>query len=114
MDKISTQQLYALFLETLNNCGTFLLNCSTQDICYHLFEEFDTDSISFLHENALHTLAEKGYISAEVYSLSKLLGEKFRSLENTELWSVDHVKTSPQWRSVLELSDKIRSKTGDK
>ena len=109
MEIITVSQLYEFFLQTLNHCGMYLLKSDIEDIEYSLFEEFDTDSISFLHSNSLNRLLDHQYISAEVYSMSQLLYEKFRKMENTNLWNAYCVKTSPEWLEILSLSDKIKS-----
>ena len=109
MNTIDDTQVYKYFLETLENCGTFLLNCKPQDIEYYLFEEFDGDCISFLHETTLSRLLDCGYISPEIYSKCQLLNEKFRRMENTCMWNADSVKTDFEWHAVLSLSDEIKS-----
>lgn len=109
MERINNTQLFELFLQTMSHCGTFLLKCDTQDIEYYLFEEFDGESITFLHENSLDPLLAGGYISAEVYLLCQLLRKKFRDLEDTSLWHAESVRTAPEWYEILTLSDKIKS-----
>lgn len=109
MEIIDVTQLYGFFLQTLDHCGTNLLKSDIQDIEYYLFEEFDSDSISFLHIHSLDRLLDNHFISAEVYALCRLLYEKFRKMENTELWNADRVKTSPEWLEIMSLSDKIKS-----
>lgn len=109
MERISDAQLFDLFLQTLGRCGTFLLECDAQDVEVCLFEEFDGDSISFLHENSLNRLLDGHYISTEVYSLCQLLCKKFRDMEGTSLWNVDSVKSNPEWKEILTLSDRIKS-----
>ena len=109
MNTIDDTQVYKYFLGTLENCGTFLLNCKPQDIEYYLFEEFDGDCVSFLHETTLSRLLDCGYISPEIYSKCQLLNEKFRCMENTSMWNVDSVKTNPTWHAILLLSDDIKS-----
>lgn len=109
MEKIGAPQLFELFLHTLDCCGMFLLKCDAQDIEYYLFEEFDTDSISFLHENTLNILLENDYISPDAYSLCKLLNERFRKMEGTNFWDPGSVKDRLEWHAILELADKIKS-----
>ena len=109
MHIITVRQLYKFFLQALDHCGAYLLKGDTEDIEYYLFEEFDGECISFLHINSLNRLLDNRYISAEVYSLCQLLYEKFRKMENTNLWNADCVKTSPEWHEILFLSDKIKS-----
>ncbi len=109
MEKISAPQLFELFLQTLDYCGMFLLECETQDVEYYLFEEFDSDSISFLHQDSLDRLLDGGYISAEIYSMCLLLHKKFRNLEGASLWNAEAVRSAPEWYDILSLADRIKS-----
>lgn len=109
MTQISCTRLFDLFTDALNHFGTFLLNMDAEDIGWHVFEEFDSDSITFLHENTLNRLLDGGYISAEVYPLCQLLRKKFRELEGTDLWDVEAVRSAPEWYELLVLSDRIKS-----
>ena len=115
MEKIENLQLYWLFQRTLECCGTFLLNCADRDIEYFLFEEFDGDCISFLHDASLSKLLYCGYISPKVYIKCQLLHKKFRQMEGTSMWNVNSVKANPEWHAILSLSDEIKFliKTGD-
>ena len=97
MEPITCTKLFALFIGTLDHFGTFLLHADTENIEWHVFEEFDGDSITFLHENTLNRLLDGEYISAEVYPLCQLLRKKFRELEGTDLWNVDAVRSAPEW-----------------
>ena len=109
MERIDDVQLFKLFLRTLECCGMFLLNCEHRDIEYFLFEEFDSDSISFLHEATLSKLLDCGYISPKVYSKCQLLYKKFRQMEKTSMWNINSVKVNPEWHAILSLSDEIKS-----
>lgn len=109
MEKIDDVQLFKLFLRTLECCGIFLLNCGPRDIEYFLFEEFDGDSISFLHEASLSKLLDYGYISPKIYSKCQLLYKKYRQMEETSMWNVNSVKENPEWHAILSLSDEIKS-----
>lgn len=109
MEHISYAKSFEFFQETLGHCGMFLLNENTENIEWHMFEEFDGDSITFLHEYTLDRLLEGGYISAEIYSLCQLLRQKFRSLEGTNQWNVEAVRSAPEWCEILSLADKIKN-----
>ena len=108
MEPISSVKLFEFFMETLGHCGTFLLDASMEDIEWHVFEEFDSESITFLHEDSLERLLDLGYISVEVCRLCRLLRMKFRSLEGTSLWNVEAVRTSREWYEILSLADEIK------
>ncbi len=100
---------YEIFKDTLVNCGIFLLDLHDEDIVYHLFEEFDGDSISFLNEIFLTQLLSSGRISRKIVDMSLELSSKFRALENTELWNVKSVKENQKWFEILALSDQIQA-----
>lgn len=101
---------YDWFKEALNHCGSFLLDLSDEDIGYHLFEEFDSCSVSFLNENFLTQILSSGRITREILDMSLELSRKFRTLENTELWNVMSVKENQKWFEILALSDQIKAK----
>ena len=109
MNRSSCTKLFEFFIYTLDHFGTFLLKADTEDTRYYVFEEFDVNSITFLHENTLNPLLNEGYISAEVYPLCQLLRKKFRELEGTDLWDVEAVRSAPEWYELMVLSDKIKS-----
>ena len=104
------QRMYEFFKDTLDHCGRFLLDLSDEDIEYYIFEEFDCDAVSFLHEKNLNLIRLSGRITQEIVDMSLELSRKFRSLEGTELWNVRAVRDSEKWLKVLELSDRIKLK----
>jgi len=105
---ISVDILMELYVDTLNNVGTNLLTLTDKEISHNVFEEFDIGAISFLHENSLLKLKENGQISEKIMRKSIELRDKFRELENTELWNVDSIKYSDEWQEILKLSDEIK------
>lgn len=109
MNRISCAELFEFFIGTLDHFGTFLLKADTEDIKYYVFEEFDGDSITFLHENTLDRLLEGRYISAEVYPLCQLLRKRFRELTETDLWNVEAIRSAPEWYELMVLADKIKA-----
>ena len=109
METISNAKLFEFFMETIGHCGIFLLDAGTEDIAWHVFEEFDGESITFLHEDSLKRLLDGGYISAEVYPLCQLLNKKFRDLEGTSFWNPEAVRSTREWNEILFLADEIKS-----
>ena len=108
MNKINTREKYELFIETVQSCGTYLLGRSDADIEYFLFEEFDSDCISYLHESVLKELLEGKYINTDIYNMATELRCKFRALESTDAWNICAVKTDPRWKEIFRLCDKIK------
>jgi len=97
------------YVDTLKQCGLHLLEMSDEDIGYYIFEEFDGGAISFLHENTLSELKKANLITETVSQKSAELRSKFLALQDTDLWNIDSVKRSKEWREILELSDEIKS-----
>lgn len=110
MNDSGIQEKYLWFCDALSHLGAFLLDLGDDDIEYRIFEEFDGDSISFLHPIVLDTLLSAGYITREVYDLSLELNNLFRATEGTPLWNVAAVRTSGEWARILALADRIKSK----
>lgn len=110
MEKISVNKAFELFNDTLSHCGLFLLDSSVEDIEYEIFEEFDSDSITFLHEKVLKILLKENLINKEIFDKSIELSTKFRELEKSQLWVPDLVKTDRKWYEILCLSDEIKEK----
>lgn len=108
MKELNLTELYALYKDTLSHLGTFLLTETKEDVEYHVFEEFDSDSVSFFHETNLRALWEGGLISAEICETALRLAADFRALEGTALWNPEAVVSAEAWRKVLELGDAAR------
>lgn len=109
MKQIDKKEQYKLFVNTLNECGEFLLHKKPQDIEYLLFEEFDGDCVSFLSKELLQSLLDSNMINKEIFDKSLTLAEKFRSLEGSEIWNTSAVISAPEWRDIFTLSDKIKN-----
>ena len=108
MNNRTIKDLMIDYIDTLQQCGMHLLKMSDEDIGYHVFEEFDGGAISFLHENTLSELKKANLITETILQKSTELRNKFMALIDTEQWNVDSVKSSKEWREVLELSDEIK------
>ncbi len=110
MENISLNQLYALYKDTLNKSGTYLLNEDNETINYNIFEEFDIGVISFLSETSLLKLLEGGLISNDEMKCGLELRKMVFDLQNNNEWNIESFRSSKNWKIVLELSDKLRSK----
>lgn len=108
MKELNVTELYGFFTATLSHLGICLLTCDREEIAYRIFEEFDSDCTSFLHQSNLRVLLEGGLISFEIYEASLRLVAEFRALEGTALWNPDAVTAAEAWRKVLELGDTVR------
>lgn len=100
-----------LYLDTIQKCGTFLLDFEDEVIKYNIFEEFDIGVVSFLHKNNLMKLRDAGFISDKAMEQSSLLRNRVIELQNSDLWNVEGVRNSPEWKSILELADLIKEQS---
>lgn len=108
MDKISIEKLMELYVDTIDKCGTYLLNEDDMSIGYNIFEEFDIGVITFLHANVLQRLHDAGFINNVTMYKSSTLRDLVLDLQQGDKWNVDAVRFSPDWRKVLEPADEIK------
>ncbi|BFT70109.1 hypothetical protein [Paenibacillus sp. P36] len=109
MKKISIEELYELYVDTIKRCGTYLLDSDDLVIGYNIFEEFDIGAITFLHTDNLKKLVYDGLISYEMMFKSSTLRGKFLALQQGDEWNINAVRQSSQWKEILELADEINS-----
>ena len=108
MLKQEVNVLYKNFITTINEFGTYLLSYSDEDIEYYVFEEFDTDSVSFLYWRNLEKLLKNKLIDKQIYKLSLKLRRDYRKLDGTQIWNVHSVRYEEKWLKLLLLSDSIK------
>ncbi|PJZ76218.1 hypothetical protein [Leptospira neocaledonica] len=65
LKEIDSKDLYNLYSDMLNRCKIELLTADGEIIEYEIFEEFDIEAVSFLHQGPLITLFNAEYISKE-------------------------------------------------
>lgn len=106
---ISIDKLMDFYMDTLQKCGVYLLDMEDEDIEYNIFEEFDINVVSFLHQNTLSKLKDENLISEQIVEKSIELREKYLAMQNAETCNVESVRNNKEWRSILELSDNIKS-----
>lgn len=105
---ISLEERYENFKKTIQECGSHLLTESDDIIKHNLFEEFSIDAISFLHEDTLNLFLDEGLISYEIFKESIKLRSLFLQLEEKrELFNVEAVKVSEEWKRLFKISDEI-------
>lgn len=109
MKEISIQTLYELYLDTINRCGTYLLNSDDETIEYEIFEEFDIGAISFLHNDNLMKLFKAGYISENKVNKSIQLRQIVTDLQHDGEWDIENFKVSMRWKNLLILADELKA-----
>lgn len=106
---LSDEGLMAYYIDTLNQCGLFLLNEEDSVVEYRIFEEFDTGAHTFLHPSNLERLHASGFIDREMMDKSSELRGKVVSLQENGEWNMQAFRSSPNWLEVLRLCDEIKS-----
>jgi hypothetical protein len=109
MEQITEQQLLEFYNDTLDKCGTFLLDEDDDTIEYNIYEDFDIGIHSFFHINSLQKLYDSGLISADKFNESMLLHNKVIDLQDTDEWGFEHFRTSESWKEIMKLCDKIKA-----
>lgn len=110
MRTIAPKELYEYFIETFDFFGTHILSKSDEEVEYLIFEEFDSNVISFLHYNSLDVLLKHNYIDNDIYKLCLQFREQSMKLINEKLWNVNEVKTNYQWLELMKFADLIKTK----
>lgn len=108
MDNIEINRADDNFDYTVSLCSGSLLKKSNDEILYDVYEEFDTCSWSFLHENTLNILLNSGLINSEIFKLASELRELSVKLFSSDMErSVEELKRNNEWQRVFALCDKI-------
>lgn len=109
MNKLTTEQSFEYYLATLNRLGMHTTNLEDDEIKHEIFEELATDYPASLSQYTRGVLEDNDIIDRNLSLLSKLLQSKLLELEREEvLWNVKAVKTTPEWKEILRLSDEIK------
>jgi hypothetical protein len=108
--EISLNKLLELYIDTLNKCGTYLLDEDDETIEYNIFEEFDIGIVSFLHKDSLTKLLEGGLITKNEMEEVTDIRKKALELQEKNEWNIDFFRTSENWRELLNLCDKINKR----
>lgn len=104
------KDMYDSFVFTLNQCGEFLLRSTDEVIETCIFEDFDIGVRSDICDNNLDIFLEEGWINEEIKEKCYRLRNLFLNLQGkSQIWNIQSVKISKEWRVILELSDEIKS-----
>ena len=104
------ESCYRRFINTLNECGIFLLSVDDEKIGYFIFEEFDIDVRSNLCDNNLAMFISEGWIDDPIEEKCKKMRDSFCEIQtlHPQIWNVNSVRTSEKWLEILKLSDEIK------
>ncbi|HAC4236594.1 TPA_asm: hypothetical protein GZP38_04795 [Listeria monocytogenes] len=108
MKKITTEQSFEYYLSSLCMLGMHTINLSDEEIEYEIFEELAIDYPAALSPYTRELLVDNDIIDRELSLLSKQLQTKLFELDGGILWNVKALRTTPEWKEVLRLSDEIK------
>lgn len=100
--------LFDDFLDTLEHSSSGILMRDEAYIGWCIFEEFDIEMTTFLHDDSLDVLLRDDLITNEIKILAQELRHKGRALKDDNLWKPELVRTNDRWRELFLLSDKIQ------
>lgn len=109
MTRITISELYDLYVGTLELCSSKSRNQSDEELLCYLFEDFDVQARSFLHEVSLDQLSEAGLIHGEDVEVSKEIRRRWLALE-CQQWTLDQIRCEPEWDELFKLCDSLRLK----
>lgn len=112
MDLEKKEKRYERFIDTLNECGVFLLSANDKEIEYRIFLNFDIDVRSQLCEENLDIFVSEGWIDESIRDKCRKLRDLFCEIQTAypQIWNIASVRTSEKWREILRLSDEIKEK----
>lgn len=109
MKKLTIEQSFEYYLSSLNRLGMYTINLEDDEIKHEIFEELAIDYPASLSQYTREVLEDNDIIDRNISLLSKQLQTKLLELERGEiLWNVKAVKTTSEWKEVLQLSDEIK------
>lgn len=107
---ILIENCYKRFINTLNECGVFLLSADNKTISYLIFEEFDINVRSDLCDDNLAMFISEGWIDESIEENCRKLRDSFCEIQSLypQYWNINSVRTSEKWAEILKLSDEIK------
>jgi hypothetical protein len=96
----SVNELMKYYVDSLKDCGIYLLTADESEIEYRIFEELDIGATAFLHNINLMKLKEAGLINDQIMNNSAELRMKFLSLQNSDKRDARSIKSESEWREV--------------
>jgi hypothetical protein len=109
MSEITLQEMYETFVGTLRWCSSNVRSLSDEELLCYLFEEFDVEARSFLHENSLDKFREAGLIDDEDVEVSKEIRRRWLALESQK-WTPEQIRCETVWDNLFKLCDSLRLK----
>lgn len=100
---------YEDFKNTVEKCGSFLLNSSDDRIETYLFEDFDVGVRCDIVEDYMDIFLEMGWIDSKIYKKCMELKEMYINIDlhYNELKTINMVRKNKMWLALFVLSDEI-------
>ena len=106
MEKISPEELYSLYKDTLYKCQSKIFNYADDIVETMVFEDFVIGATSFLHDDSLNTLINNHLIDKKQYDLSRKIRALFFEIEDCGELTMDCLKgQSEKWKHLTSLVD---------
>lgn len=106
MEKISPEELYSLYKDTLYKCQSKIFNYADDIIETMVFEDFVIGATSFLHDDSLNTLINNHLIDKKQYDLSRKIRALFFEIEDCGELTMDCLRgQSEKWKHLTSLVD---------
>lgn len=99
-------ELYDLYLDTLERCSSSARQLTDEELLCNLFEEFDVQARSYLHEVCLAKLHAAGLIDDEDVKQSKEIRSRWISLESRQ-WTTNEIRCESEWDAIFKLCDDL-------
>ncbi|MBQ8489915.1 MAG: hypothetical protein IJ535_09055 [Pseudobutyrivibrio sp.] len=106
---LTIDERYEIFKNTLCKCSSKLLNKNNEEFKYLLFEDLAVEINSFLHDTALDTFIEEGYIDESIYNKCIELRDLYLNEEENymSLSDVNKIRESTKFNKMIKLADEI-------
>lgn len=101
---------YKRFVNTLNQCGLFLLDATDEEIETCIFENFYIGVRGNMSDD-LELFILKDWINNEIKEKCRILISLFLDIKvkQRQIWNTQSVKTSEKWLNIMKLSDEIKA-----
>ncbi|MCY2965978.1 MAG: hypothetical protein NT069_20495 [Planctomycetota bacterium] len=107
MTEITMRELYDLYVDTLERCSSIVRSLPDEELLCNLFEEFDVQARSYLHEVSLTKLHDAGVIDDAMVERSKEIRRRWIALE-CQKWTTEQIRCDSEWDALFTLCDSLR------
>ena len=105
--ELTTEEQNEWFIAAINGCSSKLLEENDDDVLGTIYEDFEGDARSVLYIDTLKSLLDGGFIDSEILELGLAIRKKFLLLIDEEDRTIENIRTSPDWKDLFSMCDKI-------